>query len=37
MYLFFHPSRKFAWTLFKISSPQLFLLFTAMVLDITLA
>lgn len=37
LYLFFNPSRELAWTLFKISSPQLFLLFTAAVLDIYLA
>ena len=37
LYLFFHPSQELAWTLFKISSPQLFLLFTAAVLDIYLA
>ncbi len=37
IYLFFRPSQELAWTLFKISSPQLFLLFTAMVLDISLA
>jgi protoheme IX farnesyltransferase len=37
LYLFFHPSQELAWTLFKISSPQLFLLFTAAVLDISLA
>ncbi len=36
IYLFFRPSQELAWTLFKISSPQLFLLFTAMVLDISL-
>ncbi len=37
LYLFFHPSPELAWTLFKISSPQLFLLFTAAVLDISFA
>ena len=37
IYLFFRPSQEFAWTLFKISSPQLFLLFTAAVLDVSLA
>ena len=37
LYLFFHPSQELAWTLFKISSPQLFLLFTAAVLDVSLA
>ncbi len=36
IYLFFRPSQELAWTLFKISSPHLFLLFTAMVLDISL-
>ncbi len=36
IYLFFRPSPELAWTLFKISSPHLFLLFTAMVLDISL-
>ncbi len=37
LYLFFRPSQELAWTLFKISSPQLFLLFTAAVLDVSLA
>jgi protoheme IX farnesyltransferase len=37
LYLFFYPSQELAWTLFKISSPQLFLLFTAAVLDVSLA
>ena len=37
VYLFFSPSQELAWTLFKISSPQLFLLFTAAVLDVSLA
>ncbi len=36
LYLFFRPSQELAWTLFKISSPQLFLLFTAAVLDVSL-
>ena len=37
LYLFFRPSQELAWALFKISSPQLFLLFTAAVLDVSLA
>ena len=37
LYLFFRPSQELAWTLFKISSPQLFLLFTAAALDVSLA
>ena len=36
LYLFFRPSQELAWALFKISSPQLFLLFTAAVLDASL-
>lgn len=30
------PSRKFAWTMFKLSSPYLFLLFAGMMLDVWL-
>ena len=37
LYLLFRPTQKLAWTLFKISSPQLCLLFTAAVLDLYLA
>ena len=37
LYLFFRPSQELAWALFKISSPQLFLLFIAAVLDVSLA
>ena len=37
LYLFLRPTQKLAWTLFKVSSPQLFLLFTAAVLDLYLA
>ncbi len=34
LYTFFKPSVDHAWTMFKLSSPYLFLLFTAMVLDV---
>ncbi len=33
LYTFFKPSVDHAWTMFKLSSPYLFLLFTAMVVD----
>lgn len=33
LYLFYRPSRARAWTLFKISSPYLFLIFLAAVID----
>ena len=33
LYLFFHPSRELAWRMFKISSPYLFILFLAMIVD----
>lgn len=33
VYLFFRPSPEIAWRLFKISSPYLFLLFLAMIVD----
>ena len=35
LYLYFRPSKELAWKLFKISSPQLFLLFTAAALDVS--
>ncbi len=35
LYLYFRPSKELAWTLFKISSPQLFLIFSAAALDIS--
>ncbi|MFQ6102323.1 MAG: heme o synthase [Anaerolineae bacterium] len=34
LWLSFRPSRELAWRLFKLSSPYLFLLFTAMMLDV---
>jgi len=34
LWLFFRPSRKLAWQLYKLSSPYLFLLFAAMTLDV---
>lgn len=33
IYTFYKPSMDHAWTMFKLSSPYLFLLFTAMVID----
>lgn len=33
LYLFFKPTRERAWTMFKISSPYLFILFSIMVID----
>jgi len=33
LYLFLHPSPEIAWRMFKISSPYLFLLFLAMIVD----
>jgi protoheme IX farnesyltransferase len=35
LYLYIRPSKELAWTLFKISSPQLFLIFSAAALDIS--
>ncbi|HZK19003.1 MAG TPA: heme o synthase [Clostridia bacterium] len=34
IYVYFKPSKKSAWVMFKISSPYLFLLFLAMIIDI---
>ena len=34
LWLFFRPSRELAWRLFKLSSPYLFLLFAAMMVDV---
>lgn len=33
LYLFLHPSPEVAWRMFKVSSPYLFLLFLAMIVD----
>lgn len=37
LYLFFHPTPKHAWRMFKFSSPYLFLLFLAMIIDTLLS
>jgi len=34
IYVYFKPSKKSAWVMFKISSPYLFLLFLGMIVDI---
>jgi protoheme IX farnesyltransferase len=36
MYLFFRPSRRSAWLMFKLSSPYLFVLFAGMMADVWL-
>ena len=36
LYLFFKPSRKNAWLMFKFSSPYLFVLFAGMMADVWL-